>query len=81
MNVNIVTWLTQSLTSTQACDFIARFYRAIMSQRATVQLHAATLSRDKKSRTRATKSRDKIAGVTSVLVLLFSEFSVNLQTG
>ena len=27
------------------CEFVARLHRAIMSQHATVQLHAATLSR------------------------------------
>jgi len=40
------------------------FVYATKSQRATAQSRAATLSRDEG---RATKSRDKIAGVTSVL--------------
>ena len=59
----------------------AVFVYAIKSQRATWQSQRLRLCRAIKSRTRATKSRDKIAGVASVLVLLFSEFSVSLQTG
>ena len=43
------------------------FVYATKSQRATAQSHAATLSRDNAARQSPTESRDKIAGVTSLL--------------
>jgi len=50
----------------------AVFVHATKSQRATRQSQRLRLRRAIKSRNRATKSRDKIAGVTSVLRYLHS---------
>ena len=47
----------------------AVFVYATKSRRAIPQSQRLRLCRTLKSRTRATKSRDKIAGVTSVLIL------------
>jgi len=54
------------LVPCHTCDFVARLWRATKSQRATMKSHAATSRtlRFVARQSRATKSRDKIAGVT-----------------